>query len=86
MFKNHLSNHLSLAFRSAPWLLCASPSVDPVYGSRVQLTHTNGGNHPINSVDFRPMEAAALVREDNLTQSHHHLYKQAMCPLVLLDP
>lgn len=80
----HLSNHLSLAFRSAPWLLRASLSVGPLYGSRAQLTHTEGANDPINSVDFRPMEAAALVHEDNLTQSHL-LYKQAMGPLVLLD-
>lgn len=34
--------------------------------------NTVGGTYSINSTDSRPLEAAALVGEDNLTQSHHH--------------
>lgn len=81
---------LSLTFRSAPWLHRAlmTPRLPPLQAQCRALEpswNTVGGTYPINSADFRPLEAAALVCEDNLTQSHHHLCKQAMCPHVLLD-
>lgn len=73
---------LSLTFRSAPWLLRALmtsrlPPLHAQWMAREPSWNTVGGTYPINSADFRPLEAAALVCEDNLTQSHHHLCKQA---------
>ncbi len=81
---------LSLMFRSAPWLFKAlmTPRLPPLQAQCMALEpswNTGGGPYPINSAVFRPLEARALACEDNLTQSHHHLYQQAMCPHVLLD-
>lgn len=81
---------LSLTFRSAPWLFRAltTPRLPPLQAQCMALEpswNTVGKPCPINSADFRPLEAGALVCEDNLTQSYHHLHKQAMCPHVLLD-
>lgn len=45
------------------------PFAGPVSSSSAQLKQVP----PIYSADFRH----TLVREDNLAQSHHHLYKQA---------
>lgn len=73
---------LSLTFRSAPWLLRALmtsrlPPLHAQWMAGEPSWNTVGGTYPINSTDFRPLEAAALVCEDNLTQSHQHLCKQA---------
>lgn len=70
-----------------------SPSAGPVYGPRAQLKHSRSHHpptpppqsHPIRSAGTRSLEPGALVWEDNLTQSHHHLYKPTACTHVLLD-
>lgn len=71
-----------------------SPSAGPVYGPRAQLKHSRSHHppphpppqsHPISSAGIGSLEPGALVWEDNLTQSHHHLYKPTACTHVLLD-